>query len=1452
MDGKSMEPEQVAPDSVGTMGKREPKPTYKALCEKVKRLQNERSDKFNKAKKLREMMVVFMQNCDVNGVLSVFDEYGKLCEAAKGLHNEVMSVTPMPQEEMDKQNTWFRAKKAKEEDFHLQVKQWLSAKSDVINVHSEDGLSNVVSSNVNDDVQPDDSVSNVESKHSRTSRQSGKSTVSEHIRAEAERAALLVKAASLKERQALEAQEEELRRKRQQLEIDAELAASAAKLAVLDSASESGRRSRNSNGKSLHVEHHSGSQPVSTMLNPVAKPFTPLEQDPVVRPKAKPPPIQSQAEAAAPCFQASQIQPQAEAAAPWFQASQMQPQGGATTPLYQLSHIPPPRDLSAIMQRQNEITAALVQQQLLMSLPSRDIPVFEGDPLQYRSFIRAFEHNIESKANKADCLYFLEQFTKGQPRELVRSCQHMMPDRGYDMAKQLLQEHFGNEFKIASSYIEKALAWPAVKSEDVKALQAYALFLRNCCNVMTELQHMKELDMPTNMRMIMTKLPYKFREKWRTTVHELLERRNRRAVFNDLVTFVERQVKILADPLFGDIQDRSTNKDGLSSRSKSQPQFKYSGAKGNSFATTVTHLESKEPDSGSVRKMLDSTVEKAGYVCVCCLRSHALAECPWLKSKKHQEKIHFLKQKGICFGCLCSGHMSGDCEKRLTCKVCGKNHPTMLHINRPNPSVKQQPNVAESVTSTVTPAVKQTFSTAVTTASTQTCGLTGAGNSDSKLSILPVQVKSSRGDKIMETYAFLDPGSSATFCSDRLMHTLNVTGRQTNFLLRTMGQERVVPSTLLKGLEVSGLNGDTFYNLPEVLTQRKMPVTSDNIVTQEDIVKWPYLSEVQIPSIEANVDLLIGTNAPKLLEPWEVVNSRGNGPYAVRTVLGWVINGPLQAGNGCENGLHVASVNRISVSRLEEMLSNQYNHDFNERISEGKGMSREDVRFLKIMDESIQLLNGHYSVKLPFRKDQVTLPNNLCVIKQRLLGLKRRFRKDDLFHKEYTRFFTDMISNGYAEVVPQQQLDRGTGQVWYVPHHGVYHPRKGNLRVVFDCGAEFQGTSLNNELLQGPNLTSSLLGVLVRFRQEPVAFMGDIKSMFYQVKVPEEYRDFLWFLWWPEGNTDLEVVEHRMTVHLFGAVSSPSCVSYALRKTAEENRDHFAADVVDTVKRNFYVDDCLKSLPTDEEAVIMVHALSEICRKGGFTLTKWTSNSQSVLQSVAEEHRARDSKELNLDRDELPIKRALGLLWCVETDSFKFKMVKKEQPHTRRGVLSIVSSVYDPLGFLSPVTLPTKSLLQELCRRGCNWDDNIPEDLEHKWTAWLNELERITSFKVNRCVKPKDFGRPTHAELHHFSDASERGFGTVTYLRLQNSRNSIHVAFMLGKARVTPLKQMTIPRLELTAAVLAVRVDQMLKAELQLPLDLSTFWTDSMSVIKYIKNEEMEMEIYRHQGQSCR
>lgn len=178
----------------------------------------------------------------------------------------------------------------------------------------------------------------------------------------------------------------------------------------------------------------------------------------------------------------------------------------------------------------------------------------------------------------------------------------------------------------------------------------------------------------------------------------------------------------------------------------------------------------------------------------------------------------------------------------------------------------------------------------------------------------------------------------------------------------------------------------------------------------------------------------------------------------------------------------------------------------------------------------------------------------------------------------------------------------------------------------------------------------------------------------------------------------------------------------------------------------------------------MAKDLIAICSRGGFTLTQWISNSREVLQSIPEELRSKTLCELDLDRDKLPVDKALGLQWCIETDSFKFKLKVKEKPSTKRGMLSMISSIYDPLGFLAPLILPAKLLLQELWRMKCDWDDPIPPAFQERWNKWLTDLEKVADFQVNRCVKPKGFGKIVCAQLHHFSDASGNGYGTATYL----------------------------------------------------------------------------------------
>ena len=267
-------------------------------------------------------------------------------------------------------------------------------------------------------------------------------------------------------------------------------------------------------------------------------------------------------------------------------------------------------------------------------------------------------------------------------------------------------------------------------------------------------------------------------------------------------------------------------------------------------------------------------------------------------------------------------------------------------------------------------------------------------------------------------------------------------------------------------------------------------------------------------------------------------------------------------------------------------------------------------------------------------------------------------------------------------------------------------------------------------------------------------------------------------------------------------------------------------------------------MPTVKEAVKLIKDAKEMCKRGGFNLHKFISNSKEVIHSIPIEDRAEDIKNLDLDQDILPVERALGIQWCIENDSFNFRITLKDKPCTRRGILSTVSSIFDPLGFVAPLLLEGKKILQELCKEDTGWDDPIPDLAKAKWEKWRSELHLLQEFSVPRCYKPKNFGHVTQTELHHFSDASNKGYGQCSYLRLINSQGQIHCSFVLGKSRVMPLKAVTIPRLELTAAVTSARVSDQLRRELPLQNVEETFWADSKVILGYIANESKRFHVY--------
>ncbi|XP_038063112.1 uncharacterized protein LOC119733815 [Patiria miniata] len=506
--------------------------------------------------------------------------------------------------------------------------------------------------------------------------------------------------------------------------------------------------------------------------------------------------------------------------------------------------------------------------------------------------------------------------------------------------------------------------------------------------------------------------------------------------------------------------------------------------------------------------------------------------------------------------------------------------------------------------------------------------------------------------------------------------------------------------------------------------------------------------------------------------------------------------------------------------------------DFSERASSDVPVSFDDRKFMKKMQEGIrQQPDGHYIMPLPFKEGKPPeLPNNKIQAIRRLAQLKSRFIKDQRYHQDYCSFMRNIIKSGYAERVAESELleCEDSGHVWYIPHHGVYHSKKPEkIRVVFDCSARYNGECLNDHLLQGPDLTNALAGVLCRFRRERVALICDVEQMFYQFKVNAEHRNFLRFLWWDNGSFEGDPQVFRMKVHLFGATSSPGCANFGLRRIADDFESELGSEAANFVRRNFYVDDGLISVPTKEEAINMIQKTKDLCNRGGLRLHKFISNSLEVISAVAPGDRAKGIKDLDLRSDSIPVERAL-----------------KDQPLTRRGVLSTVCSVYDPLGLVAPVILVGKQILQSLCKDQVDWDDPLPDPLRSRWEQWRSSLIHLQSLKVPRCFRPEEFGELTSIEDHHFSDASNNGYAQCSYLRLRNGEGRVHCVLVMGKCRVCPLKAVTIPRLELNAAVVSVRVSALVQRELDYQDYSEVFWTDSQVVLGYIAIDACRFHVF--------
>ena len=910
------------------------------------------------------------------------------------------------------------------------------------------------------------------------------------------------------------------------------------------------------------------------------------------------------------------------------------------------------------------------------SAPQVDMDYFYGNPLNYQYFMSLFEELIEKKiSDPFGKLARLIKYTRGEAKELIQHCSQMPQPDGYHLAKELLEKEYGDPHKVTSAYMKELKSWKTIRAGDVRDFKRFYRFLLKCHTNRKGDVYLRILDNPETLSKLQSKLPLRMQERWTRKAVNSRETSKKELDFSHFLEFVRLECTILDDPVYSQHNEDQNDKSKYE-KEKEKDQFKSNeGGTTRKQTTFATQIQ-----------------EQLHEACLYCADRHDIDSCEKFLQLPYKQRKSYLYQQKFCFHCYgafsVEEHGFDKCKGKRKCTICSQAHPTAMHRETNIESSRATHTQEESV------------------------------DHDIGMPILPVRVyHSDNPERSLVVYAMLDNCSSGVFLSQDCANELDLQTSLVNVLVKTViGVQSGRMNRVKKGLMVEGVNEGSVSRicLPKTYCKDDLSIEYQEIVNIDDLKKWDYLSGIthEFHRYKNNIPiaLIIGSNCPKAVEQLECISSRDNGPYAFRTRLGWCVAGPCR-----EQQTEIINCNRISVRdismnatarhqfvvkgdvqdmSISEQLKEMYTTDFNENNSEKRTLSVEDRKFITIM-ETGKLINNHHYLPLPLRNGNPKLPNNRCMAVKRINSVQKRMLRNDAYRADYIKFMSELIERGHAKKVDSCK-EVSEGLTWYVPHHGVYHPKTGKFRVVMDCGAVFKNRSLNAELIPGPDNTNLLLGVLLRFRQHTIPYMGDLKQMFYQIYVPESQRNLLRFVWWPDGDTSRKLEDYEMCVHLFGAVCSPSVAGYALRKTAVDNADRYGEEAANAVFRNFYVDDLCKSEDSVRQAVSMIGKIDGICAAGGFNLTKLISSNREVLKSIPLEKRAPLLQVRDMSSMGLPIERALGVVWNVQNDTLGFRIQFSDKELSRRVLLSDVSSIYDPDGRCCAFVLPGKKVLQEI------------------------------------------------------------------------------------------------------------------------------------------------------------
>ncbi|XP_034951554.1 uncharacterized protein [Chelonus insularis] len=812
--------------------------------------------------------------------------------------------------------------------------------------------------------------------------------------------------------------------------------------------------------------------------------------------------------------------------------------------------------------------------------------------------------------------------------------------------------------------------------------------------------------------------------------------------------------------------------------------------------------------------------------CPCCSKPHPLTKCSQYASKTIKQRQEFIKSKKLCYNCL-KYHFRSNCNSSHRCLKCGRKHHTSLHqfqdFNSSNKQVQS---------STL---VNQSNSTHTEEPSKQVNHLHKPLQVQAIVFLATAQVKIlHENGTSLEVRALIDPGSEISLISEYVVQQLKLLRKSASIPIIGVGAKRTGSTRGLVNLKIkphyesATIIACQAYVLPK-LTSRIPSKTCH--IPQWDHLKNLLLADPHYTKPGA-IDLILGSDIYGSLLEGSIVKGPDNSPTAQLTQLGWIISGP----SSINSDQREVTSNHCSLDKELYSLLENFWHQEEIISSKNKTLDPKEQEcenhFIAThsRDDS-----GRYIVRLPFRTPVNQIGESKLSAIRMLNHLQRKFSSNPDFYQAYSSFLKEykMLHhmNQVADDEPEPKVS------FYLPHHGVIRESSitTKLRVVFNGSCQVtNGIPLNEALHAGPKLQINLFDILIWVRQFKFLFSADIEKMYRQVQVHKDDWPFQRILWKEEG----KIIKFELTTVTYGLVCAPYLALRAVLQLIKDEGHQFplAAEIL---LKGRYVDDVFGGADTIEEAQLKAKQTYDLCMAGGFPLRKWISNEPEVLKLIDSNY-VINTQSISLKEQ---VVHTLGLSWKPALDTFQFKLLDASvTKFTKRSVLSKIAQFFDPLGLLSPIFIKAKIFMQELWVIKTGWDDPLNDSQVKSWKTFIDSLDELNHIEIPRWT---GMMKNLSIEIHGFSDASQLAIAAVVYIKTYGL-NTTQVTLLCSKTRVAPIKRMTIPRLELSAAVLLTKLVAQCRQVLNLNQAPCYLWTDSAIVHIWLNNHPSRWKEFVH------